>query len=370
MASKAKKVKVLVLSVLGVLLLLLLTLFVIVWINSPGKLRPLADEQGTEIAGSLTEKEWLEIGGIKQGFFIRSENPDNPVILFLHGGPGSPELPLIEACEKNERLEKYFTVCYWDQRGAGMTYSKDTDPTSANVPQFVEDTRELTEYLTTRFGKDKIYLMGHSWGSYLGVKVVEKYPEYYHAYIGIGQVTHQHLSEQLAYQYMMERATETNDTKVIKNLAKYDPEAKDFPANDYLLKARTIIMNKYEIGITHEPYSMASLLKDVLLFRGYTLSEKMKYAQGSMFSLNHVFHYVIADNLFESSTSFQVPVYIIHGLYDYQVSYELAKQWLEQIETMDKHLYTFENSAHSPNIEEPEKFVQIMREIERQNTFR
>lgn len=366
--SKAKKIKKLLLNVLGVLLLLFLTLFVIVWINSPGKLRPLTDKQGTEIVGSLIEKEWLEVGGIKQGFFIHSENPDNPVILFLHSGPGSPELPIIEASENNERLEKYFTVCYWDQRGAGMTYNKDTDPASANIPQFVEDTRELTEYLTKRFGKNKIYLMGHSWGSYLGVKVIEKSPEYYHAYIGISQITHQHLSEQLAYQYMMEHAKEIDDTKVITNLAKYDPEAKDFPTNDYLLKVRAETMNKYGIGTTHKPSSMTSLLKDVLLFKSYTMSEKMKYVQGSMFSLNHVFHYVITDNLFESSTSFQVPVHIIHGLHDYQVSYKLAKQWLEQIEATGKYLYTFENSAHSPHMEESEKFVQIVREIVKQKT--
>lgn len=350
-------------AILGVLLFVFLVVFVILWINSPGQLKPLTDESGKEIVGSFAEKGWLDIGGIRQGFFIRGENPDNPVILYLHGGPGSPELPLIVATEEQERLENYFTVCYWDQRGAGMTYHKDTDPASATVPQYVEDTREITEYLMKRFGKEKIYLMGHSWGSYLGAKVVGKYPEYYYAYIGIGQVTHQHLSEQLAYQYMMEHAKETNDAKVIKNLSQYDPNDKEFPTNQYLLKARTLTMNKYGIGITHAPYSMMSLMRDVLMFKGYTLTEKTGYLKGSMFSLEHVFHYVIEDNLFESSVSFDVPVYVVHGVYDYQVSYELAKKWVDQIEAPDKGLYTFEISAHSPNIEETDKFVKTIRKI-------
>lgn len=358
-----KKVKRIILIILGVILSVFIILFLIVWINSPGKLKPLKDETGKKIERALVEKEWLEIGGIKQGFFIRSENPDNPVILYLHGGPGSPELPLIEATEKSERLEKYFTVCYWDQRGAGMTYHKGIDAESATVPQYVEDTREITEYLIKRFGKEKIYLMGHSWGSYLGAKVIQKYPGYYYAYMGIGQVTHQHLSEQLAYQYMMERAKETNDKKVIKSLSKYDPNVPGFPTNEYLITARMPNMNKYGIGITHKPYSMFSLIKDVLLFKGYTLSDKSNYTKGNMFSLKNVFPYVIADNLFESSISFQTPVYVIHGLYDYQVSHELAKKWVDSIQAPDKRLYTFQNSAHSPNMEEQTKFVTTVREI-------
>ncbi|MDR2083451.1 MAG: alpha/beta hydrolase [Bacteroidales bacterium] len=362
-----KNVTKIILLVLGIILSIFIILIFVIRINSPGRLNPLTDNNGKVIEGSLTEKNGLQIGHIKQGFFIRSENPDNPVILFLHGGPGSPELPMIEVSEKNNRLEKYFTVCYWDQRAAGMTYSKDIDTADITVSQFVEDTREITEYLINRFGKEKIYIMGHSWGSYLGIKVVEKYPEYYHAFIGIGQVTNQHLSEQLAYHYMMEHAKAINDKKVIKALNKYDPNAKDFPTQKYLISTRTSSMNKYGIGITHNNFSMRTFVKDLVKFKGYTLSEKVRYAKGSIFSLKHVFYYVINDNLFESSTLFEVPIYIIHGLYDYQVSYKLAKEWINFIEAPDRELYTFENSAHSPNTEEPEKFVEVVREIFEKN---
>lgn len=358
-----KKVGKIILIILGILVVILLIAFIILWINSPGKLRVLKDDNGDAIPNSITEKNYLTIGGIEQGFFLRGENPENPVILYLHGGPGSPELPLIEASEPTERLEKYFTICYWDQRGAGMTYSNDTPPESMSVSQFVEDTREMTEYLIERFGQRKIYLMGHSWGSYLGVKTIEKYPQYYYAYMGIGQVTDQLSSEQMAHKYMLHIAQETGDKKGVKQLGKFDPDAPGFPTKEYMLTTRTPYMNKYGIGITHKQFSMVSLLMDVMMFKGYTVSDKIGYAKGSLFSFDNAFYHVIDDKLSETSTEFRVPVYVIHGLYDYQVSCTLANRWMKIIHAPAKKIYIFENSAHSPNMEEPEKFVSTVREI-------
>jgi len=352
------------LSIVGILLIGL----VVLTVNSPGKLEVLKDSEGKEISGSLAEKNFIEIGGILQGFFIRAENPENPVILYLHGGPGSPELPLSYSYETSERLEKYFTVCYWDQRGAGMSFSNLIDPTSMTLEQMIEDTRQMTEYLKDRFHKEKIYIMGHSWGSVLGIKTIEKYPENYLAYIGIGQVTNQLESEKLAYDYMLQHAREINDKSAIKNLKKFNRNAPDFPTMEYIGNVRSTLMNKYGIGIMHDNFSMAGLVKDILFFKGYTFPEKIKYIRGMLFSLKHLWDAVVTDNLFESSISFQVPVYIVHGKYDYQVSYELARDYIEIIEAPEKSFFTFEKSAHSPNIEEPEKFVQIIREIALKNT--
>ncbi len=356
------------LKIIGITLLSIIGIWLIgvgiVAINSPGKLGTLKDKDGNEIVSSLSEKSFVEIGGIQQGFFIRAENPENPVILFLHGGPGSPELPMLIPCETSERLERYFTVCYWDQRGAGMSFDNAIDTSTMTVAQMVEDTREMTEYLKKRFNQEKIYLVGHSWGSYLGVKTIEKYPENYWAYIGIGQVTHQLESERLAYDYMLQHATEIDDASAVKKLQKFDKNAADFPNLDYLMTARMSLMNKYGIGMRHENASMFKAAKEVMLFKGYTLSEKQKYPRGAMFSQQYLWNNIIYDNLFESSTSFQVPVYIVHGKYDYQVSHVLAREWFDKIETPKKMFFTFENSAHSPNMEEPEKFVELVREIE------
>ena len=324
----------------------------------------LKDKDGKEIKDSIFEKAFIEIGGMQQGFFLRAENPKNPVILFLHGGPGSPELPLIIPFELPERLEKYFTVCYWDQRGAGMSFKSSVDPKTMTLEQMVEDTRQMTEYLQQRFGQEKIYLMGHSWGSYLGIKTIEKYPNNYLSFIGIGQVVCDINSEKLAYDYMLEHAMKINDKSAIKKLKRVDKNAPGFPQLKYVMTTRTELMTKYGIGIMRQNISMVNILKLLLFFKGYTFVEKFNYARGSLFTLKHLWvETFVEDNLIKTSSKFEVPIYIIHGKYDYTTSYTLAREYYEIIEAPEKDFFTFENSAHSPNIEEPEKFVQIVRSI-------
>ena len=259
-----KKIGIVLLSMIAVLLVCLAVLA----INSPGKLEQLKDKEGNKIENSLAEKSFIEIGGVEQGFFLRSENPKNPVILFLHGGPGSPEFAILYPYEIQERLEKYFTVCYWDQRGAGMSYNNSIDPASMTLEQLIKDTHQITEYLKHRFNQEKIYLMGHSWGSVLGIKTIEKYPDNYFAYIGIGQVTSQIKSEKLAYDYMLQHATEINDKPAVRKLKKFNINDPDFPNMDYISTARSQLMNKYGIGIARKNFSMAGMIKDILFFKG------------------------------------------------------------------------------------------------------
>lgn len=350
------------LSLMGLLMVSL----AILCINSPGSLPQLKDENGKVIPDALNEKVWMDVNGEKHGMFIRGENPENPVILYLHGGPGTPLLPFISYLEKSERLEKYFTVCYWDQRGAGMSYSPQTDATTLTVGQMVEDAHVVTQYIKSRFGQDKIYLIGHSWGSYLGVKTIEKYPEDYCAYFGIGQLSYQLESERLAYAYMLEHAKLTGDMKAVEDLEKHDPYSQGFPQKDYNLQVRTLLMNKYGIGMLHEGVTFGKITRALLAFRGYTLSEKIKFVRGMNQSIEVMFDDLTNDNLFQTSPHFEIPFYVFQGVYDYQVSYALARQYLDAIEAPRKCFYTFGNSAHSPNMEEPEKFISLMREIDKE----
>lgn len=345
--------------IIGIIFISLL----IVFINSPGKLPPLKDTQGNKIQGSISEKVWIDVNGIRQGMFIRGENSQNPIVLYLHGGPGTPMLQFITYLEKEVRLEKYFTVCYWEQRGSGMTYHKSTDPSTMTAEQMVEDTRQVTEYLKSYFGQDKIYLIGHSWGSYLGVKTIEKYPEDYLAYVGIGQVTNQVESERLAYEFMRKHAQEIHDQDVIKQLEKYNPYDRCFPQLDYLVKGRTKMLNKYGIGHLHQGLSPTDIPKSLFVFKGYTMIEKVNWFLGADFSMVHLFPTVLEDDLFTSSAKFEIPFYIVQGDYDYMVSSVLAKKYLESIEAPKKEFFSFSNSAHSPNMEEPEKFIEVFRKI-------
>ena len=164
---------------------------------SPGKPEPFLDENGNLLAGSISEKIRVQYQRRGTRDVYQKQRYNNPVLLFVHGGPGMPEYWLTQRYPTD--LEDYFTVVWWEQRGAGLSYNPDIPPETMTAEQFVSDTLEVTNYLRQRFGKEKIYLMAHSWGSYIGIQAAAREPELYYAYIGMGQISYQIQSEQLAY---------------------------------------------------------------------------------------------------------------------------------------------------------------------------
>lgn len=315
----------------------------------------------------MNEKIFVKINGVKQGMFLQSENIENPILLFLHGGAGSPEIAFTQKYPTG--LEKLFTVCWWEQRGSGISYSHKITPQEMTIEQMISDTIRVTHYLRNRFGKDKIYVMGHSWGSLLGVLVVQRHPELFHALIGIGQVAQQERSERLAYTYMLEEFAKRNDTKMIRRLEKH-PIDKGYPINFKYLSVRSTGMNKLGIGVMHNMTSMLDCVSIVLGYKGYTLIEKFKFPLGNSFSLKYLWDTVLHTDLIEHVPDLQVPVYIFQGRYDYQVSYAVAKDYAKVLNAPIKGFYTFYNSAHSPCFEEPDKMLNILREDVLKNQVR
>lgn len=159
----------------------LLLLGALAWLLavSPGQPRPMVDAAGRPIPGSLSERVFVEIGGIRQGMIIQSADPSNPVLLFLHGGPGMVEFFMEE--DYPTGLAQHFTMVWWEQRGAGMSFASDIPPETMTLAQMIVDTIEVADYLRDRFGQERIVLMGHSWGSYLGIQVAAAAPDRFHA---------------------------------------------------------------------------------------------------------------------------------------------------------------------------------------------
>jgi len=168
----------------------------ILFVSSPGSTAPILDMDGEILTGSISEKTFVNINGINQGMFIKSKNKDNPVLLYLHGG--MPEYFLTS--KYPSVLDDYFTVVWWEQRGSGISYNENIPQETINLEQFISDTLEMTNYLRDRFGKDKIYLMGHSGGTFIGIQAAARKPELYYAYIGMAQMTYQLESEKIAYE--------------------------------------------------------------------------------------------------------------------------------------------------------------------------
>ena len=158
----------------------------------------------------------VPINGVAQGMFLQVRDPGSPVLLFLHGGPGMPEFWLTR--RHPTRLHEAFTVAWWEQRGAGLSYRPDIPPESMTVERFIEDTIAVARYLCQRFGVEKVHLMGHSWGSFIGLQAAARAPDLFHSYIGMAQVTHQIASEQEAYSFMLEAYRERGAHRMVRRL--------------------------------------------------------------------------------------------------------------------------------------------------------
>lgn len=305
------------------------------------------------------EKIFIEVNGDQQGMFLQSEDAHNPVLLFLHGGPGSPEIAFTQ--DYPTGLEKIFTVCWWEQRGSGISYNRKILKETMTLEQMIADTIVVANYLRKRFGKDKIYIMGHSWGSVLGVLTVQKMPELFHAYIGMGQVVRQLESERMAYTFMLNQFRAAGDKKMVRKLEKFPIDQGAEVSLPYLA-VRSIGMSKLGIGILHRVMSMTECVMIVLHYKGYNWKEKLKYPLGSSLGLKYLWGAVLATDFVKQVPRLEVPVYIFQGKYDYQVSYLLAKEYFQTVEAPIKGFYTFEESAHSPCFEEPEKMCRIFRQ--------
>ena len=341
--------------------ILLLGGLLLAW--SPGKTEPFLDENGDLLVDSISEKIYVTINGLEQGMFIKSKDSHNPVLLFVHGGPGMPEYWLTQRYPTG--LEEFFTVVWWEQRGAGLSYHPDISPEAMTAEQFVSDLLAVTNYLRERFGQEKIYLMGHSWGSYIGIQAAAQEPELYHAYIGVGQVSYQIQSEKLAYEYALEQYEQAGNRRMLQRL-EAAPPTDTIPLPTAYMALRDEYMHGIGIGTTRD---MQSVVTGIFLpswqFPEYTISEKVNLWRGKIFSRSRRFNLwdqMQATDLTQQVTELEIPVYFFHGKYDYTCAYPLARNYFEKIEAPIKGFYTFEQSAHSPIFEEPEKMMVILRE--------
>jgi pimeloyl-ACP methyl ester carboxylesterase len=358
--SFARKAKQTMLTIASILLAcVLLIMGILLFWSYPGKPKPFVDQNGKPLAGSIAEKVFVEINGVRQGMFIKSKDATNPVLLYLHGG--IPDYFLTERYPTS--LEDDFTVVWWEQRGSGMSYSTDIPREAMTMEQLISDTLEVTKYLRQRFGQDKIYIMGHSGGSFIGIQAAAQAPELYHAYIGVAQMSNQLKSEKLAYDYMLQQFKANGNTKMVRKLEAAPVTMTGGTPAGYVA-LRDPAMHSLGIGTTHD---MESIITGILLpsfqSRNYTLSEKINLWRGKASSgISVVWKNMIATDLSQQVPELDIPVYFLHGIYDYTCSYTEAKAYFETLRAPVKGFYTFEQSAHTPFLEEPEKTQKILRE--------
>jgi pimeloyl-ACP methyl ester carboxylesterase len=327
---------------------------------SPGQLAPLFDDVGRQIEGSLSERVFVEINGVRQGMIIQSTHPSKPVLLFLHGGPGMPEFFLNTTHPAG--LEQDFTVVWWEQRGAGMSFGRGIAPETMTLDQLIADTIAVTNHLRDRFGQDKIYLLGHSWGSYLGIQVAAAAPDLFHAYIGMGQVSHQLRSEAAAHAHMLDAYQALGDTAMVRRL-----QAAPVSLTDGLSEAwrrvRDEAMHRLGVGTTRD---MRSVITGVFLpvwrCRAYTLHEKIAIWRGVGSSRRFLWDEFLRTDLATRVDRLEIPMYFLIGQHDYTANHDLARDYFLRLSAPVKGFYTFHDSAHSPLFEEPQRAREILRQ--------
>jgi len=334
----------------------------LVWIYSPGKIAPYKDANGNTLEGSLAEKTFIPIGGITQGMIIKSKNINHPVLLYLHGGPCFPNYFLIYKYQPG--LEDDFTVCYWEQRGGGLSYNPKVTVASMNFNQLASDAIEVTHYLQKRFGKEKIYLMAHSGGTPIALLAIQKNPALYQAYIGMGQITNQAASEKLAYEYMLKQYSHLRNQHRMDELKKYPVLVTNSSLLSYYQSSlRDQCMHELGIGTMHQ---MMSVFWDIFIpvwaCKAYTIKEKINIwkSKFSFFPKTNLNNELLTNDFTTKVPALDIPVYFFSGKYDYTVNIYLSKAYLVVLHAPVKGFYTFNQSAHSPLFEEPILVRQII----------
>jgi pimeloyl-ACP methyl ester carboxylesterase len=330
-------------------------------LNLPGRRRSehFAGENGRPLRGSSSEKVFADINGVRQGMFIQGTDAAHPVLLCLHGG--LPEYFLTERYPTG--LEDDFTVVWWEQRGAGLSYSPGIPPETMTLEQFIADTLSVTDYLRERFSKQKIYLMAHSGGTFIGLQAAAQAPQLYCAYVGVAQMVHQLESERRAYEYLLERFKHASNGRMVRKL-EAAPVTMTVGTPAAYLRVRDRAMHSLGVGTTHD---MTSVLRGIvwpsLTSPHYTPGEKIQLWRSKHSSgVSALWDEMMTIDLAGRVTELALPAYFFHGVYDYTVNYQLAKDYVETLKAPLKGFYTFDRSAHSPIMEEPQKAQRIMRE--------
>jgi pimeloyl-ACP methyl ester carboxylesterase len=318
------------------------------------KTPPILGEQGEVLEGSISEITKIELNGRKEWINIRGENKEKPVLLFLAGGPGGSQMAAVR--HDLAELEKYFVVVNWDQPGSGKSYYA-AAKNSLVVDDYIQDGLALTEYLCKRFEKEKIYVVGESWGSALGIFLASDRPNRYHAVIGTGQMVDFLETELMDYDKALEIAREKGDDNKIKKLKAIGRPpyfGKDVTWNsaEYINYLSSYMSNNPKIQ--NNGYNT---FRDIFSPE-FGIIDKINFFRGIISTFNHVYPQLYDIDLRKDYQKLQVPVYFFLGRHDINAPTSLVEEYYDVLDAPDKKIVWFEHSGHSPWKNESDKFVE------------
>lgn len=301
---------------------------------------------------SISVLEQVEINGSNHEIMIRGKDKDNPVIIVVHGGPGTPEIPYAD--KYYDLLEKNFTVVHYDQRASGKSYHFFEDYSNLSTDLLVDDLLAMTDSISERLGKEKVILIGHSFGTYIGMQAANKAPEKYEAYIGIGQMSDIRESEIESLDYCINQAQKAGNTDDVLYLQGLTDKIK----NGEMVTPRNYVL-QYG-GTTRLIANPDGNNIGTLLSSEYNLLDVIRYNSGISYSQNTMINNILENPLPNIVKKLEIPFYFVMGKYDYNTTYNAASIYFDKIEDEQKEFITFEKSAHYPHFEEKERFNEWM----------
>jgi proline iminopeptidase len=307
-------------------------------------------------SGGIDETLSVAIGGVKQRLDIRARDVECPILLFVHGGPGSPESPTSWLYQG--AWEEFFVVVQWDQRGCGRSLVQEpgqADLDAITIERMIDDGEEVVDYLLKRFGRRKLFLVGHSWGTVIGVELAQRCPGKLLAYVGIGQVVDSIENESVSYAFAIRRAEETENSDALRELAAiapYPPSGETFSVPDILTERKWV--NHFG-GMFHERRDATHLDQAKTLSPDYS-DEDLARAGLATASILRLLPQLLSFSV-KAVTRLACPVFIFAGRFDHATPSQVAQAWFDKLEAPAKKLVWFERSAHMVQYEEPGKVL-------------
>lgn len=329
-----------------------------VWLSQTlARTPPIVDDAGHPIPESIATLETVELNGSRQWVTIRGRDRSNPVLLFLAGGPGGSELPSTRI--HLGRMEDHFVVVNWDQPGAGKSFG--AVPAASLTPErYVADALSLVDHLRTRFGVEKVYLLGESWGTILGVWLVRDHPERFHAYVGSGQMVSTVENDRLGYELALRVLSEKGQIERRAALVAAGPPP--YTAGNLSLRyaAYLGVLNEFMAERMSEEARRPDILLDALRAPEYGLWDKVNWIRGLMAVFNAVYPQLSDVDLAYQAPELRVPVVFLVGRHDRNAMADLAREYFEALEAPYKELVWFEDSGHPPLYSEADKVIDIL----------
>jgi len=296
---------------------------------------------------------YVNINGVPQWLVIRSVDSRNPLLLFLHGGPGMT-LSMLAGRRYSAEIEKHFVVVHWEQRGAGKSYSAARERTPLTNEQLVSDVDAVSRYLLTTYHREKLYLIGHSWGALLGIIAISDHPERYHAFIGVGQFVNALEQERISLHFTLDYLKRKGDMARLAKLTALGEPPYSRPFED-IPKQRAVL---FRAGGSLGPgCPFSRFVRDAVVSPGFEFLGMWRFFKGLKYSTRDVLNQTYWDWALEKThRKFSVPVCFFIGHLDYNTPFELAERYFDDLEAPKKEKVIFERGAHMIPFEEPERF--------------